>query len=71
MTIEFDNELYSAEAIEQATFDYKDIAFITSKPTVSGIQCVIEKSAYDIELTKLEFCNYVLTLSVSIDGKRK
>ena len=70
MTIEFDNQLYSGAAVKQAILDYGDIAQITCIPTDHSIQCTIVKSAYDMVLTKMEFCNYVLSLSVSMDGSQ-
>ena len=70
MTIEFDSQLYSGAAVRQAILDYGDIAQIICTPTDHGMQCTIVKSAYDMILTKLEFCNYVLSLSVSMDGSQ-
>ncbi len=70
MTIEFDEQLYSVAAIKQAICDYREIAEIVCEPMVSSIKCIITKSSYDMELTKLEFCNYVLSLSVSMDGNQ-
>ena len=70
MTIEFDKQLYSDAAVKQAIRDYKDIAQIICSSTKQGVQCTIVKSAYDMLLTKLEFCNYVLSLSVTMDGNQ-
>ena len=76
--IAFDLSLYSEDAVLRAIQDYKGIAEIEYKATQKNpgldnnaekqIECVISHSMYDIETTRLEFCNYVLSLTISMGG---
>lgn len=68
MEIDFDKQLYHEEAVRQAIADYREIAHVIFQPTMTGFRCSFLESKYDLQLTRLEFCNYVLSLSVAMDG---
>ena len=59
--LEFDLALYSAEAVFQAAKVYAAIAQIEVEPGLC--RCSILRSTAPMELTALEFANYVLELS--------
>lgn len=61
--LEFDLELYSAEAVFQAVKAYAAIAQIEVERESGLCRCSILRSAAPMELTALEFANYVLELS--------
>ncbi len=66
--IQFDTSLYSADAVLKAIEDYKDIASISCIKSHNKMICSIEHSEYDLDLTAHEFSNYVLGLTVSMNG---
>ena len=66
--LEFDGALYPASAVRRAISDYTSIAKIAIEETEKGCICRIEASAAPMELTALEFANYVLELSCMEDG---
>lgn len=61
--LEFDLALYSAEAVFQAAKAYAAIAQIEVEREPGLCRCSILRSAAPMELTALEFANYVLELS--------
>lgn len=65
MMVQFDLEIYSFDAIQQASHDFASIATIEIDVNGPVCTCTISHSAYDQELTCDEFSNYVLELSVS------
>ena len=76
--ITLDLSLYSNEAILRAIQDYVEIAHIEYQPKweknqaghsmPDHVSCIFHFTQYDLELTKSEFCNYVLELTVSSGG---
>lgn len=64
MIVKFDKALYSYRAIRQAIIDYSSVADIDIIDSDDSFICSINKSRYDMGVTKLEFSNYVLNLSV-------
>ena len=68
IALEFDGALYPASTVRKAVSDYAPIARIVMEETEKGCICRIEASAAPIELTALEFANYVLELSCVEDG---
>lgn len=69
MIIEFDKEIYPEKAVRQAIIDYASIADIGMSNTSEKCICSINRSVYPIEITLLEFSNYVLNLSVTSEKK--
>ena len=63
MIVEFDKSIYSDRAVRQAVVDYLSIADIEITDSEKYYICLIKTSKYDMEITKLEFSNYVLNLS--------
>ena len=68
IALEFDGALYPVSAVRSAISDYASIAQIAIEETEQGCICRIEASAAPLELTALEFANYVLELSCVEDG---
>lgn len=68
--IEFDTSLYTEEAVIQAVKDYTEIADIGIKKIDGRVLCSLRKTKHDPELVLMEFQNYVLNLSVSMEGKK-
>ena len=66
--IMFDTSLYQEKAVMQAMNDYREIADFRCRKTEKGIGCALERSKYDPEITCREFSNYVLCLSVGLNG---
>ena len=66
--IRFDLGIYQERAVLSAVQDYQSIAEIRCRKTGKEILCEIVHSEYDLALTENEFCNYVLSLSVSMEG---
>ena len=64
MIIQFDKSIYMEAAVRQAINDYASIAEIKMTSTSECCICSINRSDYPIELTALEFSNYVLNLTV-------
>ena len=62
-TLEFDSTLYPISAVRKAALDYAAIAKINVEKTAIGCRCRVETSQAPIEITMLEFANYVLALS--------
>lgn len=62
-TLEFDSTLYPISAVRKAALDYAAIAKINVEKTAIGYRCRVETSQAPIEITMLEFVNYVLALS--------
>ncbi len=69
MKIDFDKSIYSEKAVRQAINDYASIADIEMINTPERCVCSITRSDYPIEITRLEFSNYVLNLSVMSEKK--
>ena len=65
--LEFDGALYPVSAVRRAISDYASIARIAIEETEKGCICRIEASVAPMELTALEFANYVLELSCTED----
>lgn len=61
--LEFDLELYSAGAVYRAAKEFASIAQIGVEEKPGFCRCRILRSAAPIELTAMEFSNYVLELS--------
>lgn len=61
--LEFDLALYSAEAVFLAVKAYTAIAQIEVEQEPGLFRCRILRSAAPMELTAMEFSNYVLELS--------
>lgn len=64
MTIQFDKSIYSETAIRQGINDYAYLAEIELSSTSKHYICSIIRSDYPMEITALEFSNYVLNLTV-------
>ena len=68
--MEFDLDLYSEEAILRAINDYRGIAEIESRREKSSIFCRFVHTQHSLELTMNEFENYVLELTVGMEGEK-
>ena len=68
IALEFDGALYPASVMRRAVSEYASIARIAIEETEKGCICRIKASAAPLELTALEFANYVLELSCMEDG---
>ena len=68
MIVEFDKTIYSEKAVKQAIADYAGLAEIEMTSTPIACVCSVVRSDYPMEITVLEFSNYVLNLSV-MSGK--
>lgn len=66
MIVTFDKKIYKEQAIRTAILDYQQIAEILLKVRPLNFECKIVQSVYPIDITALEFSNYVLNQSVSI-----
>ena len=66
--IMFDTSLYQEKAVMQAVEDYREIAGFRCWKTEKGIGCSLERNKYDPEITCKEFSNYVLCLSIGMNG---
>ena len=66
--IKFDTGIYQAKAIQQAIRDYRGIAEISMRMREKEIECLFETTQYDLDITIKEFYNYVLCLTVSMNG---
>lgn len=66
--LEFDLALYSAEAVFLAVKAYAAIAQIEVEREPGLCRCRILRSSASLELTALEFANYVLELSCRKDA---
>ncbi len=66
MIVTFDKMIYKEQAIRTAIHDYQQIAEILLSVGPFCFECRIVQSIYPIDITALEFSNYVLNQSVSI-----
>lgn len=66
--IRFDLSIYRENAVLSAIQDYRSIADIRCQKTKKEMLCEIVHSEYDPALTEKEFCNYVIALTVSMEG---
>lgn len=66
--IRFDLSIYQESAVLSAIQDYRSIADIRCEKTHNEMLCEIVRSEYDPGLTEKEFCNYVISLTVSMEG---
>ena len=64
--IKFDTGIYQPKAIQQAIWDYREIAEISMQTGEKEIECQFGATQYDPDITIKEFCNYVLCLTVSM-----
>ncbi len=68
--ISFDAALYNLKALEQAVRDYTKIAKIRIHDRGDKYECEILQTQVEPELLIHEFSNYVLDLSVMMEGKQ-
>ena len=68
MKIRFDTSIYSPAAIEKAIRDYQHIVSIKAKRSGKHIVCELSNCVYSEDVTQMEFSNYVLNLTVSMNG---
>lgn len=66
--MEFDLTLYSEEAIHRAIQAFAEIASIDGSRKGEKYLCRICSSKLDPELTGLEFANYVLDMTLMMEG---
>ena len=66
--IRFDASLYNRGAVMQAVEDYREIAEIAVRDRDGFCECELLRSQAEKELVELEFGNYVLNLSVMMEG---
>ena len=63
ISLQFPKNVYSAESISVAINGYRDICKIEVTEDKDYIHCVLTNSVTDLEVTALEFCNYLIELS--------
>ena len=64
MRVQYDKSIYSETAIKKAIVDYSNLAEIELYNTPECFICSINHSDYPMEITAMEFSNYVLNLTV-------
>lgn len=62
ITLFFPAAIYPQDVIQQAVKDYAEICRIELRGTEGGVECVFLKSITDLELTAMEFSNYLAEL---------
>lgn len=70
MTILFDLDIYSIDAVRQAVKNYEFIASIDVQIKDPMCICHIAHTRYDLQTTCDEFSNYVLELTVSQENSQ-
>lgn len=70
MTILFDLDIYSIDAVRQAVKDYASMASIDIQIKDPMCICHITHTRYDTQTTCDEFTNYVLDLTVSQENSQ-
>lgn len=66
--IAFDKEIYKKKAIEKAIVDYSHITQIHCIETEKNYECQVTSPRTDIQIIQHEFSNYVLNLTVAMNG---
>lgn len=69
MIVHFDQTIYKEQAVAMAIRDYQQVAEILLKVKPFCFECNIVHSIYPIDITALEFSNYVLNQTVSISSE--
>ena len=68
MKLRFDTSIYLPTAIDKAILDYQQIASIKAIRSGNHIVCELSGCVYPEDITQMEFSNYVLNLTVSMNG---
>lgn len=65
ITVNYPASVYEKTVVEQAIADYRGICRIRLRSDGREYVCVFSRSRADLELTALEFTNYLIELSNS------
>ena len=66
-TVKFDKSIYSKRAVQESIKEYADIAKFNFAESESDYICRIIHSIYPVNITILEFSNYVLGITVQAE----
>lgn len=63
ISLQYPKSVYNAESVSFAIQGYRNICRIEVTEDKDHILCVLTNSVTDLEVTALEFCNYLIELS--------
>lgn len=63
ISLQFPKSVYSEEAVIAAIDAYHNICRIEFSEAKNNLLCVLSDSVTDLEITALEFCNYLIEVS--------